>query len=250
MNQFWDQGFAVANNVYSRDEVNEMVALIESKRSKSSNHRIQKEVFAIRNFLNEYPELTGPLWNDNLVELVNQTGDSSYENVKSIYFDKPPSSNWVVGWHQDTTISVNEQLDIPGYKNWTFKNGLAAVQPPLDKLKWNFTLRIHLDDCDSKNGALNVVPQSHKCGILNTAKLKEIIENESPRCCSVKSGGVMLMHPLTLHSSRRSENDLNRRVIHLEFSKESLPGKLQWRELNLINRQKGLFASHQQPVDR
>lgn len=50
------------------------------------------------------------------------------------------------------------------------------------------------------------------------------------KICEVKKGGILIMKPLVLHSSRRTENQKNRRVIHVEFCDESLPNGLEWKE--------------------
>ncbi len=39
--------------------------------------------------------------------------------VKSIYFDKPASSNWYVPYHQDLTISVDKKLELENFGPWT-----------------------------------------------------------------------------------------------------------------------------------
>ena len=39
------------------------------------------------------------------------------------------------------------------------------------------------------------------------------------------------MKPLLLHSSRRTENQKNRRVIHIEFTDKQLPAGLKWKEM-------------------
>lgn len=84
---------------------------------------------------------------------------------KSIYFDKPEHSSWFVAWHQDLTISVDKKIDLDGFGPWTSKQDQFAVQPPLAFLENIFTVRIHLDDTDEHNGALRVIPGSHRKGI-------------------------------------------------------------------------------------
>ena len=93
--------------------------------------------------------------------------------MKSIYFDKPAGSNWFVSYHQDLTISVNAKIDLGGFGPWTVKQDQYAVQPPLQILENNFTIRIHLDDTDENNGALKVIPGSHLKGVCrqNTTSL-------------------------------------------------------------------------------
>ena len=44
------------------------------------------------------------------------------------------------------------------------------------------------------------------------------------------------MKPMILHSSKRVENEMNRRVIHIEFTDKELPNGLKWKEkINLEN---------------
>lgn len=95
-----------------------------------------------------------------------------------------------------------------------------------------------MDDCTKENGALRVIEKSHKQGIIpikTWIKEKKGIE----RVCQVKQGGVLLMKPLTLHASKRTENQKNRRVIHLECIDKSLPEGLEWKEkINLQDYEK------------
>jgi hypothetical protein len=81
--------------------------------------------------------------------------------VKSICFDKPEKSNWFVAYYQDLTMSVNQKQDLPGFGPWTVKHNQYAVQPPINILQDNFTIRLHLDNTDEGNGALKVIPGSY-----------------------------------------------------------------------------------------
>lgn len=149
----------------------------------------------------------------------------AYFVVKSIYFDKPENSNWFVAYHQDLTISVESKLNIDGFGPWTVKQNQYAVQPPLSILENNFTIRIHLDDTDSENGALKVISGSHKKGVVRSN-----LNGEGEVFCSVKKGAVMFMSPLLLHASNRTLTNRKRRVIHIEFSNQQLPDGLKWSE--------------------
>lgn len=151
--------------------------------------------------------------------------------VKSIYFDKPKTSNWYVAYHQDLTISVDSKQDVPGFGPWTIKQNLFAVQPTRNILENILTSRIHLDETNSQNGALKVIPRSHNKGIY---KPPMDWSEESEAICEVPKGGIMIMKPLLLHSSGRTTNGLKRRVIHIEFSDMSLPDGLTWAEKMVI----------------
>jgi len=127
------------------------------------------------------------------------------------------------------SISVDRKFEVSNYKNWTFKKGQFGVQPPLNILENIVTVRVHLDKTEKENGALKVIPTSHKKGIYRPETIDWNVETE--HICEVEKGGVMLMKPLTLHASDRTTNHKQRRVLHLEFSTKKLENPLQWLEL-------------------
>lgn len=225
---FSENGFAILDDLYSPEEVQQILSVIGKADSDNENFRKSEGLFAIRQFLKEIPAAKKLIFNDNLREVIHRLVGSDYRVVKSIYFDKPEGSNWYVSYHQDLTISVGEKVAIPGFGPWTKKNGQFAVQPSLDVLENIFTVRIHLDDTDERNGALKVIPGSHKKQVYRPETIDWSVEKELS--CSVRKGGVMLMKPLLLHSSSRTTDNRKRRVIHIEFSNLELPSGLQWSE--------------------
>lgn len=236
--QLQNDGFAIVNNLYTRQEVNAIVTHIEGADTNKATFRKSADLFAIRQFLKEIPEVANLLFTPSLKTLLGTILGQHYFVVKSIYFDKPGSSNWYVAYHQDLTISVDKKTELEGFTNWTQKQNQYAVQPPLSILENITTIRIHLDDTDENNGALKVVPGSHLKKIYRPETIDWSVEREVS--CPVQQGGVMFMKPLTLHSSGRSTNHKKRRVIHIELSNEELPGNLLWSE-----RKEALFLQHQ-----
>ena len=130
------------------------------------------------------------------------------------------------------TISVDKKVEILGFSSWTVKQDQFAVQPPVEILKDNFTIRIHLDDTDGNNGALRIIPGSHLKGVHRAENIDWSLETEE--ICNVKSGGIMIMRPLLMHASDRSTSNKARRVMHIEFSRVKLPKGLNWAELDSI----------------
>lgn len=223
-----DKGFGIINGVYTPDEVKAIITAIENADTDKDTFRKSDDLFAIRQFLKEVPRVMPLVFNSHLREIIIKLFGKDYFIVKSIYFDKPPASNWYVSYHQDLTISVNQKNDIQGFTSWTNKQNQYAVQPPLEFLENIFTLRIHLDDTNAFNGALKVIPGSHSKGIYRPETIDW--ESEEEAVCNVARGGVMIMKPLLLHSSGRTVNDSRRRVIHIELASLSLPKPLQWSE--------------------
>ncbi|MEM6299819.1 MAG: phytanoyl-CoA dioxygenase family protein, partial [Bacteroidota bacterium] len=185
-----------------------------------------------RNALN--PDIAQLIFSDKLKCILRKFFPNGYQVIKSIYFDKPPTANWIVNWHQDLTINLKEKKDVEGFKNWRVTAERVIVQPPVEFLERILTVRIHLDDCTKENGALRVIEGSHKKGIIPIKSWMKS-KNGQERICEVGRGGVLLMNPLTLHASKRSENQKNRRVIHIEFTDQELPRGLDWKEALVVH---------------
>ena len=182
------EGFAIINDIYSLKEIKAITDLIGSASDDKPAFRKSNDLFAIRQFLREIPTIKPLLFTDRFCSLIKALFGTDYFVVKSIYFDKPPASNWFVSYHQDLTIAVNQKAVIHGFDNWTVKQHQYAVQPPLAVLQNNFTIRIHLDDTDKNNGALKVIPGSHVKGILRPETLNlpanaEVVCNVKKRKC-------------------------------------------------------------------
>lgn len=221
-------GFTTIDNIYSAEEVDKILSTIDQVDKTKETFRKSVDLFAIRQFLKEVPEAIKHVFNNNLQTVIRHVFGNNYFVVKSIYFDKPETSNWYVSYHQDLTISVDKKLDLEGFGPWTVKQNQFAVQPPLDFLKNIFTIRIHLDYTDENNGALKVIPSSHLKNIYRPETIDWTAETEA--ICNVGKGGIMIMKPLLLHSSSRTINNKKRRVIHIEFSNQELPPELKWAE--------------------
>ncbi|MFT3947356.1 MAG: phytanoyl-CoA dioxygenase family protein [Agriterribacter sp.] len=223
-----ENGFTTITCVYTKEEVQYILSVIDKADKSNETFRKSNDVFAIRQFLKEIPDVIQLIFNDKLKHIITALFGNNYFAVKSIYFDKPENSNWYVPYHQDLTISVDKKISLEHFVPWTIKYNQFAVQPPLEYLENIFTIRIHLDDTDENNGALKVIPKSHLKGLyrletINWSKEKEAI-------CNVPEGGIMVMKPLLLHSSGRTINKQRRRVIHIEFADKELPETLQWSE--------------------
>lgn len=223
-----ENGFIIVDDIYSTEEVEHISSIIISADTSSQTFRKLTEVFAVRQFLKGIPSLSKYIFNEKLNKIIQNIFGNDFFVVKSIYFDKPETSNWFVSYHQDLTISVDKKIELENYRYWTVKQNQFAVQPPVDLLEKNFTIRIHLDDTDEDNGALKVIPKSHLKKVFRAETIDW--EKEIEVTCKIKRGGIMIMKPLLLHSSGRRTNYKKRRVIHIEFSNQELPPGLNWSE--------------------
>jgi predicted DNA-binding transcriptional regulator YafY/ectoine hydroxylase-related dioxygenase (phytanoyl-CoA dioxygenase family) len=220
------KGTVIANSVYTKKSIASMGGLMYNFH-KNEGKQVEA-VYAQRHLLLSVPELIPLIFSQNLKTLLALI-DPNLFLTKAIYFDKPGQSNWYVTWHQDTTINVKEKIESEGFTGWTKKSEFFGVCPPDEILKNTVTVRIHLDDTTAENGALQVLPGSHKKRMTD-AELNLIVENSLPTTCEVRAGGVHLMKPLLMHASSKTTNNKNRRVIHLEFNSLQLPNGLEWAE--------------------
>ncbi len=214
-----NKGYSITESIFSDEERLQLIHLIESSENK----------YAIRQLVNKVPEIKEVIFkNEKFKKLYASVCCTDYFLSKAIFFNKTGKFNWFVSHHQDLSISVKKKLIIEGYTNWTNKNGQLGVIPPKRILENIITFRIHLDKTDETNGALKVILESHKNGIIRIDEnfKKENIGKEE--LCIVNEGGVMLMKPLLLHASSKSITNHDRRVIHLEFCNQEIP--MEWLE--------------------
>jgi ectoine hydroxylase-related dioxygenase (phytanoyl-CoA dioxygenase family) len=187
-------------------------------------------IYAVRRLCELSPAAAALAQSQAIRALVEPVLGPSAQHVRSLLFDKNASANWKVPWHQDLSIAVKERRDVPGFGPWSTKAGVVHVQPPIEVLENMLTVRLHLDDCGLDNGPLRLIAESHKLGVIDMGAIARLWARMSTTACTVERGGVLLMRPLLLHASSPAVNPRNRRVIHLEFAADDLPGGLKWHE--------------------
>lgn len=148
--------------------------------------------------------------------------------VRVLAFDKTPDANWHLPWHQDRVIAVKRRVVLAGFGTWTIKGGQPHVEAPAGLLEKMFNLRLHLDDCDAGNGALKVLPGTHRLGRLSDAEVKSAAVKGQAILCEVKAGGLLAMKALALHASDASTSPRRRRVLHVDYCWGELPNELDW----------------------
>ncbi len=219
-----EKGYSITPPIYTSvelDAISQQLAL--NLNSTPTDHSILN----CRAILNKVPTLYSFIFKPELLNFIKTIIGKQYFIVKSIYFDKPKSYNWVVPFHQDITLSILKKENQKGYHHWIKKEDAWSVQAPVEVLNTIYTLRIHLDDTTPDTGALKVWPHTHLLGIMRKEKLAANFQHEV--VCEVQKGAVMLMRPLLWHASGKSDGG-QRRVLHIEISNYQLPNPLRWAE--------------------
>lgn len=221
-------GFAIVPDVVVPAKVTRLLEALEDYKTYDGAGR--DKVYAIRNLLEAVPAVRELAHAPEIKGLVESLlGPQSFV-ARAILFDKISGANWKVPWHQDLSIAVRERKAVTGFGPWSEKAGVPHTQPPTAILERMLTLRLHLDDCHVANSPLQVMPGSHRHGRLDAPTIQHWRASHTPTRCLVSAGGVLLMRPLLLHASAAAQQPGHRRVLHLEFAAEALPGGLEWHE--------------------
>ena len=144
--------------------------------------------------------------------------------VDAIFFDKQSDANWSVPGHQDRQMPVDIESVVPK----SIRNGIAYAEPSVQTLSALVALRIHFDGVGSDGGALEVVPGSHRRGVLGPEAIRETPLAEY-RPCAAARGDILVLRPLLLHRSGRLVGANHRRVLHVVYASEQPPDGARWK---------------------
>jgi ectoine hydroxylase-related dioxygenase (phytanoyl-CoA dioxygenase family) len=215
-----EYGFAIVDRYLDAGSIELLIADITAL-------NINIDRAGIRNLLELVPSVAQLARSQEIRSIVEPILGDTARVVRGIFFDKQPTANWKVPWHQDLSIAIKQHREVTDYLAPSIKAGIPHIQPPRAILEQMLTVRIHLDRCDRSNGALKVIPGSHLQGKLTSAEIdlwKQTVEIS----CDLDVGGILLMRPLLLHASSVATVPTHRRVIHLEYANCDLPGGLEW----------------------
>jgi ectoine hydroxylase-related dioxygenase (phytanoyl-CoA dioxygenase family) len=137
---------------------------------------------------------------------------------RATLFEKSGRANWLVVWHQDTTLPLESFHASPDWGPWSRKAGRLYAHAPGWALARVIALRVHLDAATAENGPLRVLPGSHLRGVLSDAEVFALARARESVDCLVPRGGVLAMRPLLVHSSSQARADAPRRVLHVEYA--------------------------------
>jgi ectoine hydroxylase-related dioxygenase (phytanoyl-CoA dioxygenase family) len=229
---FERNGYAILDGVATADRIADLLEATRAYASGTHDGRLDRrgEVYGGRDLLWRNPEIGRLARSPELTAIAEAVLGPGAFAVRGLFFDKTPTVNWNLPWHQDLTIAVRERRDVPGFGPWTLKGGIPHTHAPADLLSRMVTIRLHLDDCGPTNGPMRVLPGSHAAGKLDPGAIATWSARSDARAvdCIVPAGGVVVMRPLLLHASASGTGPGHRRVIHLEYAAEALPGGLEW----------------------
>jgi hypothetical protein len=227
VSQFERDGFRIIKSLMEQGEcdllASELTSLFEQQQKSAKN-----KIGGLRNLLQTNLQVLWFSKSGKLLSILEHFSGAPVFPVRAIFFDKNPEANWVVPWHQDLAIAVRERIETLGFTGWSIKDETPHVHPPREILENMVTVRLHLDDCDASNGALKVLPGTHRRGKLGATEISKWTNHHKPVVCELSKGDALLMRPLLLHASSPAENPNHRRVLHIEYATRELPNGLKW----------------------
>jgi hypothetical protein len=149
--------------------------------------------------------------------------------TRVVWFSKDMQTNWGVPWHQDRVIAVAERHAVPGFTNWSQKRGVWHCEPPLDLFAKMRFVRVHLDNCDAANGAMEIAKGSEAEGYVSEAQAADTARRYPVELCVARRGDIQILPMLVLHRSRPAVTDAPRRALRMDYALTDPPPPLSWR---------------------
>lgn len=210
-------GFAVTPPLLTLSEIEILTAALNQP-------SISRSRAGVRHALG-LPEVTALARDPRLLSIAREILGEAAFPYHATLFDKSPTSNWLVVWHQDTALPLRERRELQGWGPWSVKEGVIYAHAPANALRQVLALRVHLDDSTEHNGPLRVLPRSHNRGVMTDEEIEHLVPETSAVECIVQRGGVLAMRPLLVHSSSKSRVDCPRRVLHIEYAASIFPAE-------------------------
>src|SRR5882757_4376571 len=207
-------GFAIISDVVSCREIAGILGDLQDS-------TLRRSRAAVRHALNSTGIAQLSL-HAELLKIAQETLSDDAFPFRATLFDKSPAANWLVVWHQDTALPIQERHETPGWGPWSVKEGVIYAHAPADALSQILALRVHLDDSREDNGPLRVLPATHTQGVLSDDAMRLLATQLAPVDCLVPRGGVLAMRPLLVHASSKSRVGANRRVLHIEYASSTV----------------------------
>ena len=205
-----EQGFGIIPSVLAQQDVDDLLEVL-------SQANLPRSRAGVRHGM-KLATVAAMARGSRLLEITQQILGSSAFPFRATLFDKSPTANWLVVWHQDTALPLLERRDTPGWGPWSVKDGVIYAHAPANALSQVLALRVHLDDSTAENGPLRVLPGTHTLGVLTDEALHDLSTRIAVVDCLVPRGGLLAMRPLIVHASSKSQSEAPRRVLHIEYA--------------------------------
>src|SRR5262249_52355923 len=142
-------GYCIIPSVLSVTETQILAAAVSSS-------ALSRSRAGIRHALSN-PDVSALAHSPELARIAEAILGTDATPFRATFFDKSPTSNWLVVWHQDTALPLLAKHNQPGWGPWSVKEGVAYAHAPTSALMKVVALRVHLDHSTERNGPLRVL---------------------------------------------------------------------------------------------
>lgn len=205
-----DPGYWIEENVFSESECTRILDVL----SQNINHRTRA---GARNLM-AIPEIRDFSADARLLAICERIVGRNMIPFKATLFEKTGKANWLVAFHQDTALPLEQCAEGDGWGPSSKKQGVNFVHAPTWALSQVLALRIQLDASVSTNGPLRVIPGSHHNRLIAEDEFEPYMAAGNVTECTAGKGSVIAMSPLILHASSKAISDDPRRVLHFEYA--------------------------------
>ena len=210
-------GYAVLPGIFSQEFLNDLLQQVDELAPRRSRA-------GLRHAMGLSP-VGDVARHPQMIDLAREVLGTHAFPFRATLFEKSPAANWLVVWHQDTALPLRERSEAAGWGPWSVKEGIAYAHAPAAALSHVLALRVSLDDSLSENGPLRILPETHTLGVLSDDSIHELAARIAPVDCVVPKGGIVAMRPLVVHASSKSQTEIPRRVLHIEYAASDLIAK-------------------------
>lgn len=217
------QGFAVVQQYFTTHTLDILLR---------EHDRVETGEPSMGNLLNRSDVVRGLAFDQDILNLVKNIIGAQAVPVTAFFLNKTQQNNWALPWHQDIKVAVDAFAEAEGYSGWTNESGIMHVIPPSHFLDKMLSVRFNLDDSDDENGGLQVLPGTHKEGMLTNEALTHKINTIAPLLCASPVRSITVLKALTIHRSDVSQTLRNRRILQIEYCGERLHHNLNFYDLS------------------
>lgn len=121
-----DAGFAILPALFSSDYLDQLLHEIDETAPRRSRA-------GIRHALSLSP-VRALAHEPQMIELAREVLGAEAFPFRATLFDKSPTANWLVVWHQDTALPLRERIDQRGWGPWSIKEGIDYAHAPATAL--------------------------------------------------------------------------------------------------------------------
>jgi hypothetical protein len=169
--------------------------------------------YAIRSLLSGRPEIVPLLEGAGIDSVASTALGTAATPVDATFFDKNMGTNWKVPAHQDLIVPARAApSDCPAIERF----GGRYAEAPEEVLRSLVAIRIHFDHCPAENGALAVIPGSHRRRM--TDRELAALDRKAFVTIPAGIGDLLTLRPLLVHRSSPATQPGHRRVLQVLYA--------------------------------